>query len=215
MILGAVLAGGRSSRFGSDKALAMWRGRPLIAHVVARLATVTDAVIVCGRDHAGFVSVPDRPMAGLGPLGGLNAALHHAAATGFARVLTASCDTPVLDDALLAALAASDDACLGGLPVIGIWRSGHAAALDSHLAEANSRSVRGFATRIGAKLLDLPAPPNVNRPEDMATLPILPRQGAVVPEGDGSGPEEAIIDLPVGRGPPPPSGSRTFRNRSR
>jgi molybdopterin-guanine dinucleotide biosynthesis protein A len=170
VILGAVLAGGRSSRFGSDKALAVWRGQPLIAHVVARLASVADAVIVCGRAHDGVTSIPDRPVAGLGPLGGLNAALHHAAAHCFGRVLTASCDTPVLDDALLAALSAADDACLGSLPVIGIWRSAHAAALDAHLVEHNSRSMRGWATRIGAEMLDLPAPPNVNRPEDLARL---------------------------------------------
>jgi molybdopterin-guanine dinucleotide biosynthesis protein A len=170
VILGAVLAGGRSSRFGSDKALALWRGRPLIAHVVDRLSSIADTVIVCGREHPGVLSIPDRPAAGLGPLGGLNAALHHAAAAGFAQVVTASCDTPQLDDALLAALAGEDDACLAAQPVIGIWRSGHAALLDTCLAEADDRSMRGWAGRIGARTLDLPPPPNVNTPADLAAL---------------------------------------------
>ena len=35
--LGAVIAGGRSSRFGSDKAMALWQGRPLIDHAIDRL----------------------------------------------------------------------------------------------------------------------------------------------------------------------------------
>ncbi|MBA3896663.1 MAG: NTP transferase domain-containing protein, partial [Sphingomonadaceae bacterium] len=64
MILGAVLAGGASRRFGSDKALAMRDGRPLIAHVVDALATQVDAVVVCGRDWGGLPSIADRPAPG-------------------------------------------------------------------------------------------------------------------------------------------------------
>ena len=36
MILGAVLIGGRSSRFGSNKAAAEWNGRPLAEHAAAQ-----------------------------------------------------------------------------------------------------------------------------------------------------------------------------------
>ena len=43
-LLGAILAGGRSSRFGSDKAFALLNGKPLIDHVIAALAAQTDAV---------------------------------------------------------------------------------------------------------------------------------------------------------------------------
>ncbi len=58
-LLGAVLAGGQSRRFGSDKALALLDGRPLIAHVIAALAAQTEAVIVCGKEWGDWV--PDRP----------------------------------------------------------------------------------------------------------------------------------------------------------
>src|SRR3546814_5673419 len=47
--LGAVLAGGRSSRFGSDKALAMLGGRTLLDHAQAALRPHCDALIVVGR----------------------------------------------------------------------------------------------------------------------------------------------------------------------
>jgi molybdopterin-guanine dinucleotide biosynthesis protein A len=72
-ILGAVLAGGRSSRFGSDKAMAMLDGRPLIDHAIAA-GPHCAAVVVCGRDHPGHVCLADRPAPDMGPLGAINAA---------------------------------------------------------------------------------------------------------------------------------------------
>jgi molybdopterin-guanine dinucleotide biosynthesis protein A len=170
MILGALLAGGRSSRFGSDKALAPWEGRPLIAHVADRLRTICAAVVVCGRDYGLSLAIPDRPAPDLGPLGGLNAALHHAAAHGFDVVITAPCDAPALSDELLAALAEIPNRFVGALPVIGCWRSADAALLDRFLAEGGSRSMRSWAEKVGAIALDLPAPVNVNRPGDLDRL---------------------------------------------
>ena len=65
-ILGAVLAGGRSSRFGSDKAAAMFRDRTLADHAAAAIAPFVEAVVRVGGD-----GVPDVPRPGLGPLGGI------------------------------------------------------------------------------------------------------------------------------------------------
>ncbi len=81
-VLGAILGGGRSSRFGSDKALATLDGRALIDRVAAALAPQVDALIVVGRDHPGLTAVADRPAPDLGPLGGIAGALHYAAAHG-------------------------------------------------------------------------------------------------------------------------------------
>ncbi|MDO6416722.1 molybdenum cofactor guanylyltransferase [Sphingomonas sp. BIUV-7] len=171
MILGAVLAGGRSSRFGTDKALALWRGRPLIEHVVAALQSVSQTIVICGRAHGSAAAIPDRPMPDLGPLGGLNAALHHARAHGFDRVVTAPCDTPLLDEGLLdLILSSAGDAWLADMPVIGIWRSEHAAALDAHLQGGGDRSMRRWARLIDARPLAYAAPFNINRPADLEML---------------------------------------------
>src|SRR3546814_13961187 len=75
-LLGAVLAGGRSSRFGSDKALAMLDGRTLLDHAAAALGAHVETVVICGRHVPGMTGLADRPAADMGPLGGLNAALH-------------------------------------------------------------------------------------------------------------------------------------------
>ena len=47
-LLGLILAGGQSSRFGSDKAAALHQGRPLINHVADALRPHVDALAVAG-----------------------------------------------------------------------------------------------------------------------------------------------------------------------
>lgn len=176
MILGAIIAGGRARRFGSDKALALAAGRPLIDHVAATLAPWVDALVVCGRTHGALTALPDRPAPDLGPLGGIAAALHHAAGHGFEAVLTLPCDTPVIDPALLAALRDTrGPACLADSPVIGIWPAALAEPLDRFVADDARRSVRGWASAVAARALPWPAPVNVNRPRDLATLALDPR----------------------------------------
>lgn len=168
-ILGAVLAGGRSSRFGSDKALAvMPDGRTLLDHAVAGLTPHVAQVVICGRDGG----LPDRPAPDMGPLGGLNAALHHAQDHGFKGVLTTGCDMPVYPAALPAALIGPGAAILKGQPLLGWWPASLAGALNAHLAEANNRSLYGWLDRIGARVVNMPglALPNINRPEDLAGL---------------------------------------------
>ena len=176
-LLGVVLAGGQARRFGSDKALALLGGRPLLAHAVAALAPQTDAVVLCGRadtevDGRRVTGLADRPAPGLGPLGGLNAALHHALAHGFDAVLTCGCDTPSLPATLATELAAAGTcAVVEALPVIGRWPATLAYALDRHLAASGDRSLRGWARAAGAALVTLPAAlPNINTPGDLAGL---------------------------------------------
>lgn len=170
MILGAVLAGGASRRFGSDKALALYRGRPLIDHAIARLGEGADAIVVCGGERPGYAAVPDAPASGLGPLGGLCGALRYARANGFAAVLTMPCDTPDLPiDLLRTLVAAGRPAYLVDLPVAGYWPIALYDALLDQLAGEN-RSMRAWAERCGAKRIDSAQVANINRPEDLAGL---------------------------------------------
>ena len=88
-----ILAGGKSSRLGSDKARVEIHGEPLLAHVARSLETVAAELVVIA-DHPGkyqdlgFLTIADREP-GLGPLGGLQAALSHCR-EGW--LLCASCD---------------------------------------------------------------------------------------------------------------------------
>ncbi|MEJ7934535.1 molybdenum cofactor guanylyltransferase [Sphingobium sp. AN558] len=172
-LLGAVLAGGRSSRFGSDKALArMPDGRTLLDHAIASLSPHVDTIVLCGRAYHAITGLADRPAPGMGPLGGLNAALHHALEQGFDAVLTTGCDMPAYPAALPAALIGEGPAMLKDQQLLGYWPAALAPLLDAHLAADNNRSIFGWLDHMQARVVALPGLvlPNINRPEDLAAL---------------------------------------------
>lgn len=164
-ILGAVLAGGRSSRFGSDKAFAEWKGRSLADHAAALVGQHVDRVVVVdGRE------VADLPAARLGPLGGIAGALDWAAARGFASVLTIACDMPRVPGELLTALLRRAPAYCSDAPVLGHWPAALGAQLRKWLG-GNRRSVQGWARAVGAVPIASPVPlANVNTREDLMAL---------------------------------------------
>lgn len=101
-LIGMVLAGGRSSRMGRDKALLPWRGRPLIEQQIGTLlAAGVDEVKVSG-DRPDYQGVTD-PMPHAGPVGGIAAV---AAACSDGELLIVPVDMPRLQPALLARLCA-------------------------------------------------------------------------------------------------------------
>jgi molybdopterin-guanine dinucleotide biosynthesis protein A len=106
-----ILAGGRSTRFGSDKASALLRGRPLLQWVLSALEDVCCRVVVvraAGQQLPDFessipVTVVEDRLPRQGPLAGL--------AAGFEAVrspwtFVASCDGPLLAPGLVELLGA-------------------------------------------------------------------------------------------------------------
>lgn len=170
-LLGAVLAGGQARRFGSDKALALLDGKALIVHAIDRLAVQVERVVICGRAQDDGTGLSDRPVAGLGPLGGLCAALYHGADNGFDAVVSVGCDTPLLPDDMVAQLmAAGAAAYVADLPIIGLWPTALAQRLEAHLA-GDDRSMRGWARAVDARPVALASPiANINRAEDLIAL---------------------------------------------
>jgi molybdopterin-guanine dinucleotide biosynthesis protein A len=104
-VLGAVIAGGRSTRYGSAKALATVNGQRVVDRAIAALRAITPQVvtIVNDPDLAQAIGLPSRPDAipGAGALGGIHTALlwaHEAACRG---ILAVACDMPFLSQPLL------------------------------------------------------------------------------------------------------------------
>ncbi len=99
---GVLLAGGQSLRFGSNKALARFKGCRLIEHPARVLATLFDRLLLVTNSpelysFLGWPMVPDL-LPGNGPLAGIQAALHHAS-TPF--IFVTGCDMPTLDPKLI------------------------------------------------------------------------------------------------------------------
>lgn len=167
MILGAVLAGGRSTRFGSDKALAELGGRTLLARAVDALAAHCEHVVVVGREFAPAPTLPDWPRRGMGPLAGIAAALHHASDEGYDAVLSCSVDSVGLSEDIVERLSPAPS-YLAGQPVIGLWPATAAAAIEAILTGEGRHSMLAFAEAIGARAVNTGSEPaNINTPADL------------------------------------------------
>lgn len=184
--LGCVLAGGEARRMGGgDKTLRMLHGRPLLDHILARLAPQCAALAISANgDPARFAAygLPVWPDAvpGMGPLGGVLAALE---ASPLPFVLTVPGDVPFLPPDLVARLhagrggAAVVQAESGGRghPVIALWPRTLAPALRQTLA-AGERAVGRFAAAQGVARVEWPGEPflNINTPDDLAQAELTP-----------------------------------------
>ena len=168
-ILGAILAGGQSRRFGSDKAEALFEGKALLDHVADALRPQCAELVIAGRQWPGLTSVADIPEAGLGPLGGLAGALDYAERNGFDAVLSCGCDLLGIPVDLAKQLGAAP-AILDDLPIVGLWPVDLTETPAAWLADPANRSVYRFADFAGARRVPTPATiTNVNRASDLAT----------------------------------------------
>jgi molybdopterin-guanine dinucleotide biosynthesis protein A len=132
-----VLAGGESRRFGSDKALALLHGEPLLAHVLRGLGGFAQVVLTAKQPekYAAFRLEPARDgraapelvrdgHSAQTPLAGLAAGL---AASRFELVFACAADMPFAADekllhALFEAIEGHDVAVPAGEPLCALWR---------------------------------------------------------------------------------------------
>jgi len=111
--------------------------------------------------------MPDLPEPGLGPLGGLNAALHYAARSDASHVLSAGVDIPNLPHDLGVLLSGEGAAIVENQPVVGLWPVTLTPVLAAFIADGG-RSLYRFADHVGARQIALKPPLlNVNRPADI------------------------------------------------
>jgi len=197
-ILGVILAGGQSRRFGGgDKGFADLDGRPVLSHVIERFRPQIGRLILnANGDLSRFATfglevVADREIPGQGPLSGILTALEWAKrhAPDCTAVATVSTDVPFLALNLIQRLEAERGdgvaiAVSAGRrhPTIAIW------PLTSRIAVADALqrgalSVDALAAELNAVAVPFPMGEidgvtidpffNVNRPEDLVAARAL------------------------------------------
>jgi molybdopterin-guanine dinucleotide biosynthesis protein A len=170
MILGVVLAGGQSTRFGSDKALAELGGQTLLARAYDTLTGFCEFVVVVGRDKGPGHVIPDWPHAGMGPLAGIAAALRLACDENYEAVLSCGVDSIGLPHNLLEMLSPGP-AYVASQPVVGLWPAGTVKPLETLLLSEGKHSMLAFAEAVGATAVKIGAKPaNINTPADLAAM---------------------------------------------
>jgi molybdopterin-guanine dinucleotide biosynthesis protein A len=189
-ILGVVLAGGASRRFGSDKSAALLGGRPLLEWVVERAAPQVELLLLnsndpdAGNATGGFARIAD-DAPGEGPIAGILAGLSEAQKRGFSHVASFACDTPFFPGDTVARLACALTSSKGDYAVTSCGATAHRifalwpADCREQLARAfanKTRSMRDIEHWLEATWADF-APEgapggdpffNINTPEDLA-----------------------------------------------
>lgn len=184
-LLGLVLAGGRSERLGQDKATLQIGGVSLLDRAVTLLVPAVPEVWVAVRpDQAGEASRSRHrllldPVAGLGPAGGLLAAVR---ARPDAAWLVLACDMPGVTPAVLGGLLAYRQPDRGGVtyrspgdrqpePLCALYEPATLAALAEQAAAGRPVSPRALLTACDVLLLEPPRAADfssINTPADLA-----------------------------------------------
>ena len=180
-IAGLVLAGGQSSRFGGNKALALLDGETLAGRMARLLGlhcvqvALSAAEPLLGPD---VLTLADPPGVAAGPLSGVLAGLRWASAIGAEWLVTAPCDTPLLPEDFAARLvetaesAGADAAVItssdGVHPLCTVWRVALTPALEAAMADGHP-PVHAFLEDLGAAKLHVADEHllNINTPSDL------------------------------------------------
>lgn len=183
-ITGLILAGGAGRRMGGvDKGLMTYRGRPLVAHVIDRLAPQVESLIVSANRHPADYQAFGHPLVSddepnyPGPLAGLAAGL---AACRTEWLVCVPCDCPLLPLDLVTrlrmALGPADRLAVARVagqmqPTFQLCHRTLLPALHDYLA-SGERRVGGWCRQQGAVEADFPDPAafrNFNTPAELAS----------------------------------------------
>ncbi len=183
-VWGLVLAGGKSRRMGSDKALLRQDGQTQLSLAVALLETQLERVFVSttaaqadDAERSQFARIVDR-YDDMGPVAGILSAMDSNAEVSW---LVLACDLPKIDQATIAYLLenCSPDHPVTAYrstydnfpePLCAIWRPGARKIID-RFVQHDMICPRKILIRSDTQLLTQPNPValhNINTPEDLA-----------------------------------------------
>jgi molybdopterin-guanine dinucleotide biosynthesis protein A len=187
-VVGLVLAGGRSVRFGGEKAVAHFDGRPLLAWAADRLRTVCRTVAINVRPGTeaesvtkalGLPALYDEAGDALGPLAGVKVGLIWAEEQGARTLAVSPCDAPLLPDDLYVRLleqtqggAAMAETSDGRQPLCALWPVTALPAVREALADGAHPPTWQMLERIGAHKVWFDPPEafaNINTRDELAT----------------------------------------------
>lgn len=197
----SILAGGRSSRMGQNKALMrLPSNRPMVEEIAGRLSALTTDLFVVANDAAPYAStglriVPDR-ISGAGVLGGVYSSI---LAARNERCLVVACDMPFVSPRVAELLASEGDGCDVVIcrldngefePMQAIYGKTCEAAIESSLGTGRRRVISFFddvrVCPVGESIIreidpDMRSFVNINTPEEFTKY-----TGRSVSAADGS-----------------------------
>ena len=183
--LGVIVAGGRSSRMGREKAAETLRGRTILSRIMSVLTPQVETILINANGDAsrfsiaGLSVVADLRQEVGTPLAGLHTALSLGRAESYDAVLTVPSDAPFLPSDLVARLVEAERpaaiAASGGQAhyLTGLWSPGLLGKIEHALAQARLPRLQDWVRDCEAAIVAWPSNPydpffNVNTPEELA-----------------------------------------------
>ena len=186
-ILGVILAGGKSKRFGEDKSKVKLNGKTLIEYTLDKIKSKFSKVIIVSnskilKDH---ITIKDCIDGQLGPLVGVLSAMKWIKENNYSQewIMTFPCDTPFFNISIinkfirasmlnhsLLYFAKSDEKRHN---IFGLWSLKLIDTLEEDILKNNHRKVEKWANKIGVKTINISYKQidpffNINTKEDLA-----------------------------------------------
>jgi molybdopterin-guanine dinucleotide biosynthesis protein A len=161
-LTGIVLAGGKSSRIGRDKALLEYGGMRLVERSISIIEPLCNDILIStnnpGLAYLGYPLIKDEHR-GIGPIAGLHAALRY---SWTAHNIVIPCDTPlvtvdVFERMFAIVNAAHPPACVAGTedgyiePLIGCYHRTALQILEEQISRHDFK-LHNALTRMGARI---------------------------------------------------------------
>ena len=186
-ILGVVLAGGKSKRFGEDKSTIKLNDKTLIEHTLDKIKSKLNKIIIVSNDKVlkNYITINDCIDGQLGPLVGVLSAMKWIKDNNYSYnwIITFPCDTPFFNISIIDKFIEAtklNDSLLYFVKsekkrhnIFGLWSIKLIETLEKDIIENNHRKVEKWANKIGVKTINISYDNidpffNINTREDLA-----------------------------------------------
>ena len=186
-ILGVVLAGGKSKRFGEDKSEIKLGSKTLLKHTLDKIKSKFNEIIIVSNNKIikEHITIKDCIEGQLGPLVGVLSAMKWIKKNNYPHqwIATFPCDTPFFNisiiDKFIEATKLNDSLLYFAKSekrrhnIFGLWSLKLIETLEKDIIENNHRKVEKWANKIGVKTINISYDNidpffNINTREDLA-----------------------------------------------
>ena len=185
-ILGVVLAGGKSKRFGEDKSKVKLNGKILLEHTLDKIKSKFNTIVIVSNSRIAknYIVIKDCIDGQLGPLVGVLSAMKWIKENNYSQewIITFPCDTPFFNISIIdkfVEVSKLNDSLLYFVKskekrhnIFGLWSLKLIKTLEKDIIEHKHRKVEEWANKIGVKTINISYKEidpffNINTKEDL------------------------------------------------
>ena len=188
-ILGVVLAGGKSKRFGKDKSIVKLNNKTLLEYTLDKIKSKLNKIIIVSNNKIlnNYITINDCIDGQLGPLVGVLSSMKWIVKNNYSYdwIITFPCDTPFFNISLIdkfVQVSKLNDSLLYFVKseekrhnIFGLWSLKLIETLENDILKNNYRKVEKWANKVGVKTINISYKEfdpffNINTKEDLEKI---------------------------------------------